>query len=89
MLLQHLAISYIIRGTPFTKCSHKDAVCSLELAFQAVAVVNPEDEDGALPPEVAPKTKKQQLGKGSHEEASLEDAALSLVSSDAAPSPIA
>ena len=89
MLLQHLAISYIIRGTPFTKCSHKDAVCSLERAFHAAAVENPEDEDGALPPEVAPKTKKLQLGHGSHEGASLEDAALSLASPDAAPSPIA
>ena len=67
----------------------KDAVCSLERAFQAATVENPEDEGGALPPEVAPKTKKLQLGQGSREEASPEDAALSLASQDAAPSPIA
>ena len=64
-------------------------MCSLERAFQVAAVENPEDEDGALPPEVAPKTKKLQLGQGSREGASLEDAALSLASPDAAPSPIA
>ena len=43
-------------------CQDKDAVCSLERAFQAVAVENPEVEGGTLPPEVAPKTKK--LGTG-------------------------
>ena len=67
----------------------KDAVCSLERAFQVAAVENPEDKDGALPPEVALKTKKLQLGQGSCEGASLEDAVLSLASPDAAPSPIA
>ena len=45
-------------------CEERDVVCSLERAFQAVAVENPEDEGGALPPEVAPKTKKLQLGQG-------------------------
>ena len=70
-------------------CEERDAVCSLERAFQAAAVENPEDDDGALPPEVAPKRKKLQLGQGSREGASLEDASLSLASSDAAPSPIA
>ena len=70
-------------------CQEKDAVCSLERAFQAAVVENPEDEDGALPPEVAPKTKKLQLSQGSREEASPEDAVLSLASPDTAPSPIA
>ena len=70
-------------------CQEKDVVCTLERAFQAAVVENREDEDGALPPEVAPKTKKLQLGQRSREEASLEDAALSLASPDAAPSPIA
>ena len=70
-------------------CQEKDAVCSLERAFQAAAVENLEDKGGALPPEVALKTKKLQLGQGSREGASLEDAALSLASPDAAPSPIA
>ena len=36
----------------------KDVVCSLERAFQVATVENLEDEDGALPPKVAPKTKK-------------------------------
>ena len=51
-------------------CQEKDAVWSLEPAFQAVAVENPEDEDSALPLEVAPKAKKLQLGQGSREGAS-------------------
>ena len=70
-------------------CQDKDEVCSLERAFQAAAVENPEDKDGALPPEVAPKTKKLQLNQGSREEASLDDAALSLASPHVSPSPIA
>ena len=45
-------------------CQEKDAMCSLERAFQATAVENPEDEDGALPPEVAPKTKMLELSQG-------------------------
>ena len=70
-------------------CQEKDAVCSLEHAFQDAAVENPEDEDGALPPEIAPKAKKLQLGEESHEEASPNSAALSLASLDWSPSPIA
>ena len=58
-------------------------------AYQAAAVENPEDEGGVLPPEVTPKTKKLQLGQGSHEEASPDSTALSLASLDGAPSPIA
>jgi len=69
-------------------CKEKDAVCSLERAYQAAAVENPEDEGGVLPSEVTPKTKKLQLGQGSHEEASPKDIALSLVSPDRASSPI-
>ena len=63
-------------------------MCSLKRAFQAVAVENPKDEESALPPEVAPNTKKLQLGQGSHEEASPDSAAQSLASLDVAPSPI-
>ena len=70
-------------------CEEKDAVCSLEHAYQATAVENPKDEGDVLPPEVAPKMKKLQLGQGSREEASHEDAALSLASLGATPSPIA
>ena len=36
-------------------CQEKDAVCSLERAFQAAAVENLEDEDGTLPPKVTPR----------------------------------
>ena len=64
-------------------------MCSLERAFQAATVENPKDEDGALPPEVAPKTKKLQMCQGSREEASLDNSTLSLASPDGAPSPIA
>lgn len=67
----------------------KDAMCSLEYAYQAAAVENPEDKGSVLPPEVAPKTKKLQLGQGSHDKVSLDSAALSLTSLDGAPSPIA
>ena len=76
-------------GVITVACQETDAVCSLERTFQAAAVENPEDEGGTLPPEVAPKMKKLQLGQGSHEGASPKDAALSLASPDAAPSPIA
>ena len=57
-ILKMLGSGGVITGA----CQEKDAVCSLERAFQAVAVENPEDEDGALPPEVTPKAKKLQLG---------------------------
>ena len=43
-------------GVITVACQEK--VCSLERAFQAAAAENPEDEDGALPPKVAPKMKK-------------------------------
>ena len=76
-------------GVITVACQEKDAVCSLERAFQAVVVENPEDKGDALPPVVAPKMKKLQLGQGSREEALPEDAALNLASSDAVPSPIA
>ena len=64
-------------------------MCSLERAYQAAAVENPEDEGGVLPPEVAPKMKKLQLGQGSHDKASPDSTTLSRASLDGAPSPIA
>ena len=42
-------------GVITVACQEKDAVCSLERAFQAAAVENPEDEGGVLPPEVTPR----------------------------------
>ena len=76
-------------GVITVACQEKDAVCSLERAIQAAAVESPEDEGGALPPEVAPKTKKQLLGWGSQEEAVPDSVASNLLSVDRAPSPIA
>ena len=76
-------------GVITVACQEKDAVCFLERAFQAAAVENPKDKDDTLPPEIAPKTKKLQLGQGSREEALPREATLSLASPDGAPSPIA
>ena len=64
-------------------CDERDAMCSLEHAYQAAAVENPEDVGDVLPPEVTPKTKKQLLGQGPQEEAASTGAM------DGAPSPIA
>lgn len=69
-------------------CKENDAVCSLERIYQAAVVENPEDEGGVLRPEIAPRTKKLQLGQGSREEASPDSAVLSLTSLARAPSPI-
>ena len=52
-------------GVIMVACEEKDAVCSLERAYQAAVVENPEDEGDVLPPEVTPKTKKPLLGQGS------------------------
>ena len=40
-------------------CEEKDAVCSLEHAYQAAAVENPDDEGTIYPPGAVPKKKKQ------------------------------
>ena len=45
-------------GIIMVTCQRKDAVCSLERAYQAAAIENPGDGGGVLPPKVAPKTKK-------------------------------
>ena len=42
-------------------CEEKDAVCSLECAFQAAAIEDPDNKSAQYPPEVAPKKKKQLL----------------------------
>ena len=44
-------------------CEERDAVCSLERAFQAEAIEDP-DSKGAYPPEATPKKKKQLLRAG-------------------------
>ena len=42
-------------------CDEMDVVCSLERAYQAAAVENPDDEGTIYPPEAVPKKKKQLL----------------------------
>ena len=44
-------------------CEERDAVCSLERAFQATTIEDP-DSKGAYPPEATPKKKKQLLDTG-------------------------
>ena len=47
-------------------CEERDAVCSLERAFQAAAIKNPEHRSGRLP-EAVPKNKKASPGPNPHE----------------------
>ena len=42
-------------------CEEKDAVCSLERAYQAAATEDPDNEGTVYPPEAVPKKKKQLL----------------------------
>ena len=42
-------------------CEEKDALCSLEYAYQAAAIEDPDNEGAIYPPEVVPKKKKQLL----------------------------
>ena len=42
-------------------CEERDAVCSLERAFQAAAIEDPDSEGVQYPPEAIPKKKKQLL----------------------------
>ena len=51
-------------GVITVACQEKDAVCSLERAFQAATVENPEDEDGALPYEFAPRRRSRSWDRG-------------------------
>ena len=47
-------------------CEERDAVCSLECAFQAVSIDDP-DSKGEYPPKAIPKKKKQLLRAGPQE----------------------
>ena len=47
-------------GVITVACDEKDAVCSLERAYQAAAVENRDDEGTVYPPEDIPKKKKKQ-----------------------------
>ena len=48
-------------------CEEKDAVCSLERAYQAVAVEDPDKEGTLYTLEAIPKKKKQLLRQGPQE----------------------
>ena len=48
-------------------CEEKDAVCSLERAYQAAAAEDPDNEGAVCPPEAIPKKKKQLLHQGPQE----------------------
>ena len=53
-------------GVITVACEEKDAVCSLERAFQATAIEDPDNEGILHPPEALPK-KKQLLRTGPQE----------------------
>ena len=46
-------------GVITVPCEERDAVCSLERAFQAAAVEDPDNEGIVYPPDAIPKKKKQ------------------------------
>ena len=48
-------------------CEERDAVCSLERAFQAAAIEDPDSEGIQYPPKAIPKKKKQLLRTGPRE----------------------
>ena len=49
-------------GVITVPCEEKDAVCSLERAFQAASLEDP-DRGSRRPPETAPKKKKTSFGR--------------------------
>ena len=68
-------------------CDEKDAVCSLEHAYQAAAADNPDDEGAVLPLGTTPKKKKQLLLKGRREAGVLADGASGPAPTAGAPLP--
>ena len=48
-------------------CEERDAVCSLERAFQAAVIEDPDNNAARYPPEAIPKKKKQLLRAGPQE----------------------
>ena len=48
-------------------CEERDAVCSLERAFQAASIGDPDNNASLYPPEVVPKKKKQLVRAGPQE----------------------
>ena len=70
-------------------CDEKDAVCSLERAYQAAAVKNSDDEGTIRPPETVPKKKKQLLLRGPQEAGVSDDRTLGPAPTAGAPFPLA
>ena len=70
-------------------CDEKDAVCSLERAYQAATVVNSDGEGAIHPPEVVPKKNKQLLLRSAQEAGASDDRASSPAPSAGAPFPSA
>jgi hypothetical protein len=69
-------------------CNKKDAVCSLERAYQAAPVESSDAEGLAYPPEAAPK-KKQLLTLGAQEVPTPDSHTSGLALTDRAPAPLA
>jgi hypothetical protein len=70
-------------------CNEKDALCSLERAYQAAVAESSDAEGFAYPPEVASKKKKQLLTLGPQEVKTPDDHASGPALADRAPSPLA
>jgi hypothetical protein len=70
-------------------CNEKDAVCSLECAYQATAVESADAEGLAYPPEAVPKKKKQLLTLGPQEVETPDGRTSGPALSNGAPSPLA
>ena len=75
-------------GVITVPCEERDAVCSLEHAFQAATIEDP-DSNGEGPPEAFPKKNKQLLLTGRQEAGASDDRASGLAPTDGAPSPLA
>ena len=66
-------------------CKERDAVCSLERAFQAAAIEDPDSEGTQYPPEAIPKKKKQLLCAGPRESSVASSTTSRPAPSDGAP----
>ena len=70
-------------------CEERDAVCSLECAFQATSIEDPDNNAAHYPPEVVPKKKKQLLRTGPQENGATGGATLGSAPAPGAPPSLA